>query len=668
VVIGTGSGQSAAAGTLLPDPITFVVSDGQGPLAGVAVDFALGDVTGLLSARTDTTGADGKVSVRWTVGGQLGEQILTATVGSLTPARATAAVTVGPPLILSIRSNPSQFVVAGRIAPSAPSIRLTDGFSNPIVGATVTFADATDETEITGGTQVTDQTGAATATSWRLPNRIATFILTASSGQLSTTFAAFSIPARFDPAGGNNQTNNAGTEVGVAPTVIARDDNGDPMAQAAVNFTIESGGGQLLGTTQSTTGANGVATAPRWILGLTPGLNRLKAEVAGVAPLVFEATGLAAVPAAIAAVGPTSQPGLLGNFTSTTPVVRVTDGTGHPVAGATVTFTVTSGDGSVRGNTPSTDFRGEASLGAWRLGGSSGPQSLTAEVAGLPAVTYTATATAAPPSAYRIDLKFLGPAPSASQKEAFDSAAARWSRIVLGDLGDEPFTPDIDMSFCGGQPLSETVDDLVIFAKVAPIDGKGKILGQAGVCYIRDNNLLPVVGLMQFDSDDVVDLEAAGQFRVVVLHEMGHLLGIGSLWDDLELLVNKGGSDPFFRGSSARASFLAALALGGDFGGNRVPVENSGGPGTRDSHWRETVLGNELMTGFLNAGATPLSAITASSLRDEGYLVNDVESDGFTFAAAIRAISTPSFKIEELPWTQPIRTVSGGVVRRIRFR
>jgi hypothetical protein len=99
-----------------------------------------------------------------------------------------------------------------------------------------------------------------------------------------------------------------------------------------------------------------------------------------------------------------------------------------------------------------------------------------------------------------------------------------------------------------------------------------------------------------------------------------------------------------------------------------VPVENTGGPGTRGSHWRESVFGNELMTGFIDAGSNPLSAVTAASLRDEGYLVDDAQSDPFSFLAAVRAVSGTSLRLEELPWALPIRTVSGGAVRRILFR
>src|SRR5262249_40984226 len=53
-----------------------------------------------------------------------------------------------------------------------------------------------------------------------------------------------------------------------------------------------------------------------------------------------------------------------------------------------------------------------------------------------------------------------------------------------------------------------------------------------------------------------------------------------------------------------------------------VPVENTGGAGTRDSHWRESVFVNELMTGFVGNAGNPLSRLTAASLQDVGYVVD----------------------------------------------
>jgi len=68
-----------------------------------------------------------------------------------------------------------------------------------------------------------------------------------------------------------------------------------------------------------------------------------------------------------------------------------------------------------------------------------------------------------------------------------------------------------------------------------------------------------------------------------------------------------------------------------------VPVENTGGAGTRDAHWRETVFKHELMTGYINSGVNPLSATTIGSLQDMGYVVNVGAADPFNLSTALRA-------------------------------
>ena len=72
-----------------------------------------------------------------------------------------------------------------------------------------------------------------------------------------------------------------------------------------------------------------------------------------------------------------------------------------------------------------------------------------------------------------------------------------------------------------------------------------------------------------------------------------------------------------------------------------MPVENSqGGAGTRDSHWRESVFDNELMTGFID-DVNSLSAVTVESFRDLGYIVNTTLADLYslpgTATAALRS-------------------------------
>jgi hypothetical protein len=136
---------------------------------------------------------------------------------------------------------------------------------------------------------------------------------------------------------------------------------------------------------------------------------------------------------------------------------------------------------------------------------------------------------------------------------------------------------------------------------------------------------------MVFDTDDLDDLESFDLLDEVVTHEMGHVMGIGTLWPEQGLLadaVSEGGVDPHFTGTQAIAAFNAAG--GTDYPDEKVPVETEGGPGTEDSHWRESVFDNELMTGFINVGPNPLSAVTVASLADQGYTVNLAEADPYT--------------------------------------
>jgi len=233
----------------------------------------------------------------------------------------------------------------------------------------------------------------------------------------------------------------------------------------------------------------------------------------------------------------------------------------------------------------------------------------------------------------------------------FTAAAARWGQLIYGDVPDVPVSipGDTLAKYCTGTKhipptLNETIDDIVIFAILDSIDGPGKILGQSGPCYIRGPSFhyQPVIGVMFFDTADVVSLEGAGKFDEVVTHEMAHVLGYGTIWGPSwdNLLVGpaaSGGTDPHFVGTQAIAAF-DRIGGTGYTAGAKVPVEATGGPGTQDSHWRKTVFGPELMTGFLSSGVpNPLSVVTVASMGDEFYQVNYAGADPFSlsFAAAM---------------------------------
>jgi hypothetical protein len=124
---------------------------------------------------------------------------------------------------------------------------------------------------------------------------------------------------------------------------------------------------------------------------------------------------------------------------------------------------------------------------------------------------------------------------------------------------------------------------------------------------------------MSFDTADLAQMEANGTLRDVITHEMGHVIGIGTVWRRKSLLNGAGTTDPRFTGTQATAEYKM---LGGTGSGAGVPVENTGGPGTADSHWRETIFRNELMSGFISGTGNPISRMTVGSLADLGYQVD----------------------------------------------
>jgi Leishmanolysin len=212
-------------------------------------------------------------------------------------------------------------------------------------------------------------------------------------------------------------------------------------------------------------------------------------------------------------------------------------------------------------------------------------------------------------SAYKIEVRFLGGL-TPPQKKAFKTAADRWSKVIVGDL------PSV---LVGG----EVIDDVLIEARGVSIDGPGQILGQAGPTNLRpasagSSAFLPAKGIMSFDSADLAEMEADGTLVDVITHEMGHVIGIGTIWETKGLLAGAGTSNPTFNGRSAKKEY-------GKLKRTRptaVPVENTGGPGTRDGHWRESLFKNELMSGFIAMPNNPLSRLTVASLEDLGYVVN----------------------------------------------
>jgi hypothetical protein len=191
---------------------------------------------------------------------------------------------------------------------------------------------------------------------------------------------------------------------------------------------------------------------------------------------------------------------------------------------------------------------------------------------------------------------------------AFTTAVIRWTQIIIADIPDY-----------------QGIDDLVIDASIVSIDGAGGILGQAGPDLLRPGSRLPAHGEMEFDSADVATMYANGTWTNVILHEIGHILGIGTIWN---LLGLKNGAGDYI-GTYGLAEYRTLI---GNPAAASIPVEHDGGSGTAGAHWDEETFNAELMTGFAEAAgiAMPISRMTIGALRDLGYIVNYAAADAYS--------------------------------------
>lgn len=226
---------------------------------------------------------------------------------------------------------------------------------------------------------------------------------------------------------------------------------------------------------------------------------------------------------------------------------------------------------------------------------------------------------------YNVTLNFATGS-DAAVMNAMQAAATRWQGVIT--RGQASATVNIPTGACGSNAAYRgTIDDILVFTGNRTIDGTGGILAQSGPCSVRSSTGLTTYSTLVFDTADLAQFSS--QLADIAVHELGHSLGIGSLWSRFGLVSGLGTTNPTYSGSNALREYKAA---GGTL--SAVPVENQGGGGTAGAHWRETTFGTELMTGYLNSGVVnPLSRVSVGTLQDMGYAVNYAAANAYTVPA-----------------------------------
>lgn len=504
-------------------------------------------------------------------------------------------------------------------------------------------------------------------------------------------------PKSVQAVSGSSLTATVGTALASSPTFSVTDVNGNVLGNVTVSVAVTSGGGTLIGA--PTKSANGATSVGTWTLGTTAGTNTLTVTVSGLTPLTISATGTPGNATKIVVTGGNTQSGLAGAELATALSAAVQDQFGNGIANQQVTFLATAGGGSVTPGVVTTNASGVATGALWRLGNRGGTQTATAT-----AGSFSASFSATTQSSYVVDLRYFGPTMSTEARTAFDNAANRIKAAIVGQISTVSLQ-GADLAGCGISGLTgvlaENTQGIIIYASVAPIDGVGKILAQAGPCFVRQSSVLPAVGVMQFDEADIQNYISSGRFESVVLHEMNHVIGFGTIWTDKGVLQNAvftntetptptGSTNPRFSGAAGLAQCLAVGGSAATHCTSGVAVEQCGTAGTADGHWREVftttctgtnnapvggtfAFDSEMMTGYVEGTPNmPWSSMSIASFQDLGYTVNLLAADAYSVPSlmtmarlrAAREAEAGDRPVERL--LRPRFTIGGGRIQAVK--
>jgi len=178
-------------------------------------------------------------------------------------------------------------------------------------------------------------------------------------------------------------------------------------------------------------------------------------------------------------------------------------------------------------------------------------------------------------------------------------------------------------------------------------------------------NIMPYEGTIQLNSlytaSMLSDTRTGGKtkYYYVVLHELGHILGIGPFWSSSDPIyapitsytdANDSTTKYYYTGTNAFKQYKSYLSSDLSNAVIGLPIEDNGGSGTAEVHPEEGLenevssdtryingifhpgINEELMTGWMEGSPTdtPLSRVTLGFLEDMGYIVNYSDAESFS--------------------------------------
>ena len=263
------------------------------------------------------------------------------------------------PKTLEIFSGGDQEGAPGAALDKPFGVEVRDGTDKPLPGVEVTFS-------VTGGggtlsvtSATTDKNGRAESTLTLGPNPGINTVTVSVTGIARTeTFNSEGIrtPKTLEIFSGGDQEGAPGAALENPLVVEVRDQTDKPLPGVQVTFSVTGGGGTL-SATSVTTNSNGRAESTL-TLGPNLGINTVTVSVTGIQEQqTFTAEGIR-IPLAFWIISGDKQQGLLGEALANPFVVEVRGQSGDPLPGVQVTFSVSSGGGTLSATITTTDNNG----------------------------------------------------------------------------------------------------------------------------------------------------------------------------------------------------------------------------------------------------------------------------------------------------------------------
>ncbi len=392
---GAGDGQSGAPGRELLLPVEALVTDDSGrPIPDVEVAFVVGEGGGTLSAATARSDLQGRAQVRWTLGATPGAQtILASATNSLgaalagSPLTLTAEAVQPAPARIVLRQPPSDVAQHAIALERQPVVDVLDAEDQPVPQVEISVSISSGGGALGGTTAIlTDAAGRATYPDLAILGTVGprTLRFAVTSTSLETTAAVelrAGAPVRI--AGNEPLLYEAvvNSPVDPAPSVIVRDDAGNPVPGVTVEFVPDRDA--TVSPSTVVTDDFGAAQVTSWTLGSTADVRyTLTARVQGSTgdPVVFSGDARAGAAGRLQIVVQPSETALSGTPFARQPAVRAVDRSGNPTpqAGVPIRATLSSGPaGALQGTLATTNASGVATFSSLTLTGLVGDYTIT---------------------------------------------------------------------------------------------------------------------------------------------------------------------------------------------------------------------------------------------------------------------------------------------------